>query len=286
MKAVLSRVEMLPTDIAEKIRRSNIEIHDREAAIYDTIHPEVLGSFEQRKIVMDLDLIASVVPTDSGVRVLDIGCGTGNLTLKYVNRGYRVKAVDISPEMIAMLQSKVNPEASSSLDLAVSDAEDVVADAETYGTWGIISFASVLHHLPDYRFVLDHSLRQLRPGGVLYVCHEPLKKSVAENGLTSPLACKILDTIDALYIYVRKLLVYLIHSVRTRKYFRRIDYRWCDYHSRLGIDAQEILRRLELAGARTLLYETYRSRYSSLLAALDARLGISKHSHFRLIVQR
>ncbi len=43
---------------------------------------------------------------------------------------------------------------------------------------------------------------------------------------------------------------------------------------------------LEIFGARTLLHETYRGRYSSLLAALDARLGISEHSHFRLIVRR
>ena len=43
---------------------------------------------------------------------------------------------------------------------------------------------------------------------------------------------------------------------------------------------------LEILWARTLLYETYRSRYSSLLASLDACLGISEHSHFRLMVRR
>ncbi len=115
---------MLPTNIAEKIRRSNIEIHDREAAIYDSVHPEVLGSFEQRKIVMDLDLIASIMPTGSPVRVLDIGCGTGNLTIEYLNRGYKVKAVDIAPEMIAMLQSKIDRMDVSSVELVVGDAED------------------------------------------------------------------------------------------------------------------------------------------------------------------
>ncbi len=85
---------------------------------------------------------------------------------------------------------------------------------------------------------------------------------------------------------MRKLLVYVKQSLRVRKVFKRIDYRCSDYHSRLGIDAQEILRMLESAGARPLLYETYRSRYSNLLAVLDARLKISEHSHFRLIVRR
>jgi ubiquinone/menaquinone biosynthesis C-methylase UbiE len=276
----------METNIADKIRSSNIEVHNREAAIYDAIHPELFGSFEQRKITRDLDLIASIMPTGSPVRVLDIGCGTGNLTLKYLKRGYRVKAVDISPEMISILESKINPIDMSSVQLVVGDAEDLLGDTQTYGTWQIISFSSVLHHLPDYDVVLANAVRQLGPGGVLYICHEPLRKPRTKSGLVSRLASKILNGIETLYIYARKLLVYSTQSLRARKFFKRIDYRWSDYHSRLGIDAQEILRRLEYAGARTLLYETYRSRYSSLLAALDARLGISEQSHFRLIVRR
>jgi len=273
-------------NIANKIRISNIEVHNREAAIYDVIHPEIFGLFEQRKITRDLDLIASIMPTGSPVRVLDIGCGTGNLTLKYLKRGYRVKEVDISPEMIRILQSKVNPPDLSSVELVVGDAEDVISDTQTYGTWQIISFSSVLHHLPDYKIVLAHAVRQLRPGGVLCICHEPLRNPRRGGGLASRLACKILNGIETLSIYTRKLVVYIKQSIRARKFFNRIDYRWSDYHSRFGIEAQEILRRLECAGARTLLYETYRSRYSSLLAALDACLGISEHSHFRLMVRR
>ncbi len=276
----------MTTNIADTIRSSNIEVHNREAAIYDAIHPEIFGLFEQRKITRDLDLIASIMPTRSPVRVLDIGCGTGNLTIKYLKRGYKVKAVDISPEMIGILCSKLNPAESSYVELVVSDVEDIVASTQTYGTWDVISFSSVLHHLPDYKIVLAHAVRQLPPGGVLYICHEPLRQPNSKRGLASRLACKILNGVDTLYIYARKLLVYSRQSLLARTLFKRIDYRWSDYHSRLGIDAQEILRRLEHAGARTLLYLTYRSRYSSLLAALDARLGISEHSHFRLIVRR
>ena len=185
-----------------------------------------------------------------------------------------------------MLQSKINPADLSSVELVVGDAEDVVADAQTYGTWGIISFGSVLHHLPDYRFVLDHALRQLRPGGVLYICHEPLPTSGTDGRTTSSFLATILNSIDTLYIFARKLLVYVIQSIRARKVFTRIDYRWSDYHSRIGIDADEILRELESAGARTLLYETYRNHYSGVLTALDVWFVLSEHSHFRFIVQR
>lgn len=273
-------------DIADKIRLSNIEVHRLEADIYDAIHPEIFGSFEQRKIARDLDLIASIMARDSAVRVLDLGCGTGNLTLKYVERGYRVKAVDISPEMIQVLRSKLDPAVSEWVELVVGDVEEVVANSRTYGMWDIVSFCSVLHHLPDYKLVLTHALRQLRPGGVLHVCHEPLRKSDTESGLIPLLLAKILDAIDNLYICTRKFLVYLLQSLWTRKFLKRIDYSWSDYHARPGIDAKEVLGELESAGARTLLYETYRSRYSILLASLDARFGISEHSQFRFITQR
>jgi len=273
-------------NIGDKIRRANIKVHRLEASIYDAVHPEIFGSFEQRKIARDLDLIASIMPGDSAVRVLDIGCGTGNLTLRYLKRGYQVRAVDISLEMIHILRSKLEPAVSNRVELVIGDAEDVVTHTRTYGMWDIISFSSVLHHLPDYKIVLAHALRQLRPGGVLYICHEPLRKSAAKNSLASMLLGTILDSIDNLYIYMRKLLVYLIQSVRACRFLKRIDYSWSDYHARLGINAKEVLGEAESARAKTLLCETYRSQYSDLLPVLDAHLGISQHAHFRVIVQR
>jgi len=60
---------------ADNIRHSTIEVHNWEAAIYDSIHLEIFGSFQQRMIIRDLDLIASIMPTHSGVCVLHIGWG-------------------------------------------------------------------------------------------------------------------------------------------------------------------------------------------------------------------
>src|SRR5947209_4481161 len=116
---------------AEKIRRANVEVHAREAAVYDGIHPEIFGLYEQHKISRDLDFIASIMPKDSVIRALDIGCGTGNLALKYLERGYKVKAVDISPEMLSILKSKLGSTALNRLELVVSDAEAVLVDAHT-----------------------------------------------------------------------------------------------------------------------------------------------------------
>jgi SAM-dependent methyltransferase len=41
-----------------------------------------------------------------GMKILDIGCGTGDDALHFVGRGVNVTAIDISPEMIAQLRQK------------------------------------------------------------------------------------------------------------------------------------------------------------------------------------
>ncbi len=45
------------------------------------------------------ELVAAAVP--SGGTILELGCGTGRMTRQLVARGYRVTAVDESPEMLA-----------------------------------------------------------------------------------------------------------------------------------------------------------------------------------------
>ena len=273
-------------NVADRIRNSNIQVHNREAPVYDAAHPEIFGRFEQQRIAKDIDLIASLIATRSCVRVLDIGCGTGNLALKFLNRGYHVRAVDISSQMIEVLRSKVDLTSLDRIEFIVSDAADIMTDTRTYGTWDVIAFSSVLHHLPDYQTVLSFCLRQLRPGGILYVCHEPLPGSTEEKRFGLSLVIRMLDRADNIYIYARKLFVYLVQSLRNRKLFSRIDYSWSDYHAKIGINADEVIRQLESEGAKTLLYETYRSHFASVLTWLDWFLGLPQHSQFRFIMQR
>jgi SAM-dependent methyltransferase len=49
------------------------------------------------------DRVAQVVP--AGSSILELGCGTGRITRQLVRLGYRVTAVDESPEMLAHVES-------------------------------------------------------------------------------------------------------------------------------------------------------------------------------------
>ena len=93
--------------------------------------------------------------------------------------------------------------------------------------------------------------------------------------LPRKLATAVLDATDKAYIYSVKGLAYLAYSLRAGKTLSRINYTWSDYHVATGISVDRILRDLEALGADTVLFATYRSHYSTLLAQVDAAFGIS-----------
>lgn len=59
-----------------------------------------LNSFEKEVV---WDLLGDI----DGKRVLEVGAGTGRLTVKLVKLGAKVTAMDVAEEMLSMLKSKV-----------------------------------------------------------------------------------------------------------------------------------------------------------------------------------
>ncbi|MEX5717495.1 class I SAM-dependent methyltransferase [Geodermatophilus maliterrae] len=92
-------------------------------------------------------------------RVLEVGCGAGDLAALLARRGVRVDAVDRSPEMVALARARVPP----SVRVVEADVADLDLPA---GGYDAVVSVSALHHLP-----LEPALRTwaaaVRPGGVL-----------------------------------------------------------------------------------------------------------------------
>jgi ubiquinone/menaquinone biosynthesis C-methylase UbiE len=100
-----------------------------------------------------------------GGRALDLGCGTGVVSLALARRGLVVVGVDHSPEMLELARGKL---AAAGLDatLETGDARALrFADAE----FDCVTIQGLLHHLPDLHPCLAETARVLRPGGFFYV---------------------------------------------------------------------------------------------------------------------
>lgn len=107
-----------------------------------------------------LELLARV-PATEPARVVDLGCGPGNLTALLAERwpGATVSGVDASAEMIAAARRDVR-----GIDFAVGDLRDWRADP---GGVDVLVSHATLQWLPDHLKVLTRLVGEVRPGGWL-----------------------------------------------------------------------------------------------------------------------
>lgn len=106
-----------------------------------------------------LDLLGEV----NGRRVLDAGCGAGQLSGALTERGAQVTGFDASPAMVALAEQRLGKGAR----LLVADLAQPLP-FETGGFDDVVA-SLVLHYLEDWSAPLAELRRVLRPGGRLVV---------------------------------------------------------------------------------------------------------------------
>ncbi|ASZ14914.1 methyltransferase domain-containing protein [Chitinophaga pendula] len=94
----------------------------------------------------------------AGEQILDLGCGTGELTAKLADAGALVTGLDNDGEMIASARAQY-----PGLDLVVADA----AGFSLPGVYDAVFSNAALHWMPDARAVIAGMYRHLKPGGRL-----------------------------------------------------------------------------------------------------------------------
>ncbi|MFF5109527.1 class I SAM-dependent methyltransferase [Streptosporangium sp. NPDC000509] len=96
--------------------------------------------------------------------VLDLGCGTGSLSLVLAEQGHRPVGVDLAPLMIEQARRKLTA-AGFDAAMMVGDASDPPARAGT--SFDVALSRHLLWTLPDPREALRRWIGLLRPGGRL-----------------------------------------------------------------------------------------------------------------------
>lgn len=117
------------------------------------------------------DRLASHV--QQGQRVLDLGCGTGALTLRAAHRGARVKGIDVNAQMLEIARARSEE---AKLGERVELCEMGVAELDNEGAE---SYDAVMSGLcfselteDELAYTVNHITRMLKPGGLLLVADE------------------------------------------------------------------------------------------------------------------
>jgi ubiquinone/menaquinone biosynthesis C-methylase UbiE len=99
---------------------------------------------------------AAVVPAN-GLRVLDVGCGTGRSRQIYLDRSSFYGGVDLALAALCLARRRFAGSSWLQADACHLPFGD--------GSLDVVAFSSVLHHLGDRQAALAEALRVLRSGG-------------------------------------------------------------------------------------------------------------------------
>ncbi len=148
-----------------------IETHsiqaDEFAERYRTQAADPYGScFSYSRKRLDVWLERYLPARGDGVRLLDIGCGTGEHLARYAARGFEVAGVDGSAKMLEHARAN-NPGA----EIQQADVEAISFPDSCFD---FVLCIEVLRYLPEARRCIQEIARVLKPGGICLATAAPL----------------------------------------------------------------------------------------------------------------
>lgn len=224
----------MPVEQMVKERESKFDF-DVIADVYDLWYESAEGAMYDR---MEKKAISRFLPQNvQGMKLLEIGCGTGHWSRFFSENGFEVSGIDISEHMIERAQSK-----------GVPNAMFQIADGQSLpfrdGSFDVAAAIATLEFVADAESVVQEMARCTRkPGGRLLIGtlnllagfnrerQQDLESLYAKARLFSPEQMKQLldpyaqtDIITAAFVPRRRCLLFLSPLIDTIGRLLRLPY--------------------------------------------------------------
>lgn len=113
----------------------------------------------RRRVLRRVAFLREFGDVEVGKKVLEVGCGVGTFTERFLDGGADLTAIDISFDSVQKARHRANHQT----DCLVADA---MATPFLQGVFDTVIGSSILHHL-NVKKALEEFWRVLRPGGTL-----------------------------------------------------------------------------------------------------------------------
>lgn len=128
------------------------------------------------------DFVAEAFGIDGRGRLLDLGCGTGQIAVPFADRFEEVVAMDPEAEMLAELRRGLGAKGTGNITLVQGSSADLSSLMETLGTFRLVTMGNSFHWM-DRVATLDILAQMVEPGGGVVV----VGASTGGSFWTSPL---------------------------------------------------------------------------------------------------
>jgi len=139
----------------EEYKRATIESYDVSAEEFSKRFQRVADNMKGYEFPRFIELLL-------GKRILNLGCGSGEHSVYFKEKGLEVISIDLSSEMIRLCKEK-------GLNAFVMDVEQLDFEKNSFdGIWAVTS----LLHIPKIKLpkVIEKLHEILKKHGILYVC--------------------------------------------------------------------------------------------------------------------
>lgn len=117
-----------------------------------------------------------------GQKILDLGCGTGALTLRAAQKGAKVKGIDINPQMLEIAQKQaIKKNLIQNIELCEMGVAEL--GSEKSESYDVVMSGLCFSELSEDELIytLKEIKRILKPGGLLLVADEVRPKSILKR---------------------------------------------------------------------------------------------------------
>ena len=215
---------LLRLTVAAASSRSTRVFYDRVSPFYDLLFTGHLPH-----ILTMAAVLSERFRTADQAKILDLACGTGALSRRLEERGFRVTGLDFSFESLRRMKQ------------ATRTIKPVQADAAALpfgpGSFDVVTCMGAWRHFPEPQRVLNEVCRVLRPDGLFLVGYFPPKL----GGIVSVPSGRLGKAVAFLYGRIMGLL---------------------NYNDRTGQELErEILRMIELAFTKYRFIQSHDREY-------------------------